>query len=67
MKLKSPGTTVTGPNIGEQSLGVCTCHYLETDVVVRIEEPLYFVLCVDKQMYFYDISSFYCVKYIVAF
>lgn len=49
--LKSPITTVTGQSIGEQGLTTCTCHHFEMDVTVTIKEPLYFVLCVYKQVY----------------
>lgn len=63
MKLKSPGTTDTGQSIQEQSLGTCTCHPFETDVVVRIEESIF---CEFITSIYYYISYFYYVKYIVA-
>lgn len=63
MKLKSPGTTDTGQSIQEQSLGICTCHLFETDVVVRIEESIF---CEFITSIYYYISYFYYVKYIVA-
>lgn len=68
MKLKSPRTTDTGQSVQEQSLGPCICHPFETDVVVRIQESLYFVslLLVFMECIYYYISYFYYVKYIVV-